>query len=196
MPVSAIVAENIWWVCLVIYLIIRIPHRRRAQREPVLSSRSSLWDWPVRQFGTLCFAILPLIYIITDSPAFATYPFFPPFVVVGPAIFAAGLWFIHRSLNDLGRGFSPTLEIRPDHQLITAGVYQYVRHPMYLGFLLWAIAQAVMLPNWIAGPAALVAWAVLVAYRLRREEAMMLDQFGDQYRAYMARTARLVPGVF
>lgn len=196
MLTSAIVAENIWWVCLVIYLIIRIPHRRRAMKEPVLSTRVSLWDRIIRQFGALCFAILPLIYIITDFPAFATYPFFPPFVVIGPVIFAAGLWFIHRSLNDLGRGFSPTLEIRPDHQLITAGVYQYVRHPMYLGFLLWAIAQIVMLPNWIVGPAALVALTILMAYRLRREEAMMLDQFGDQYRAYMARTARLIPGVF
>jgi protein-S-isoprenylcysteine O-methyltransferase Ste14 len=196
MPWSALIAETVWWVCLLIYLVIRFPHLRRARREPVRISRRDLGDALVRGFGVLTFAVLPLSYVLADFPEFATYPFFPPFAALGAVTFVAGLWCIHRSLHDLGRGFSPSLEIRHDHQLITAGIYRQIRHPMYLGFLLWALAQVMLLPNWIAGPAALVGWTVLFASRVRREEDMMLQEFGDQYRVYMARTARIVPGIF
>ena len=51
----------------------------------------------------------------------------------------------------LGRNWSITLEIRDSHRLVTDGLYRYVRHPMYTSFWLWAIAQALLIPNWIAG---------------------------------------------
>src|SRR2546430_6060986 len=50
------------------------------------------------------------------------------------------------------------------------GVYRHVRHPMYAAFFLWAIAQALLLPNWIAGPAGLVGFGTLFGLRVRREE--------------------------
>ncbi len=89
-----------------------------------------------------------------------------------------------------------TLEIRQTHELVTTGVYRHVRHPMYAAFFLWAIAQALLLPNWIAGPAGLVGFGTLFGLRVRREERMMEAAFGDAYRAYAARTWRVIPGVF
>ena len=59
-----------------------------------------------------------------------------------------------------------------------------------------AVAHALVIPNWVAGPSNLVAFAVLFTLRVRPEERMMLEQFGDEYTAYMARTERLVPGVW
>jgi len=61
--------------------------------------------------------------------------------------------------------------------------------------VLYAVAHALVIPNWVAGPSNLAAFAVLFALRVRAEERMMLEQFGDEYTAYMARTKRLVPGV-
>jgi protein-S-isoprenylcysteine O-methyltransferase Ste14 len=196
MPLSAIIAENVWWVCLVIFLVMRAPYLRRARGVPVHISKRDIPDWLVRRFGEFTFGVVPLIYIITKFPRFASYPFFPPFAVIGTGTFLAALWVIYRSHNDLGRAFSPSLEIRQQHTLVTTGIYRYIRHPMYAGFLLWAIAQILLLPNWIAGPAAMVGWIVLFSFRVGREERMMLQEFGDQYRAYMTRTARLVPGLF
>ena len=63
-------------------------------------------------------------------------------------------------------------------------------------FFLWAIAQALLLPNWIAGPAGLAGFGTLFAFRVGREERMMEATFGEAYRAYAARTRRVVPGVF
>jgi protein-S-isoprenylcysteine O-methyltransferase Ste14 len=67
---------------------------------------------------------------------------------------------------------------------------------MYAALLLYDVAYALVIPNWVAGPSNLVAFAVLFALRVRAEERMMLEQFGDEYTAYMARTKRLVPGVW
>jgi protein-S-isoprenylcysteine O-methyltransferase Ste14 len=196
MSPSALIAEVVWCVCLVIYLVIRIPPLRRARRQSVRSNRREAWDWIIRAVGTLSLGILPLVYIITKFPRFAAYSFFPPFAIVGSAVFALALWCIYRSLQDLGRAFSPSLEIRHQHQLVTAGIYRYVRHPMYLGFLLWAIAQMLLLPNWVVGAAGLVGWTVFFASRVGREERMLLDEFGDQYEEYISRTYRVIPGLF
>ena len=91
-----------------------------------------------------------------------------------------------------------TLELREKHPLVTVDRLQYVRHPMYLGFLLWALAQALLLPNWIVGVMGFVGWIAIFGTRVRREEGMMLQQFGEEYQAYfyMDRTARLIPWVF
>jgi protein-S-isoprenylcysteine O-methyltransferase Ste14 len=67
---------------------------------------------------------------------------------------------------------------------------------MYAALFLYAIAQAVVVPNLLAGPSYLVAMIILYAFRVNAEERMMLDTFGNEYAAYMAKTKRLVPGVW
>jgi len=67
---------------------------------------------------------------------------------------------------------------------------------MYAGFWLWAVAQILLLPNWIAGPAGLAGFGTLFFGRVAREERLMLEIFGDEYRAYMSRTSRIIPGVY
>jgi protein-S-isoprenylcysteine O-methyltransferase Ste14 len=107
-----------------------------------------------------------------------------------------GLWLLYRSHADLGTNWSITLEVREKHQLVTHGVYRHLRHPMYLALLLYASGQALVLPNWVAGPSYLVALLFLFALRVGPEERMMVEEFGKDYEAYVARTKRFVPGVW
>ena len=88
------------------------------------------------------------------------------------------------------------LEIQEGHALITEGVYRHIRHPMYAACFLWAIAQLLLLNNWIAGPAFLASFTLLYLRRVPREEQMLLGHFAVEYRAYVARTGRLVPRVW
>ena len=67
---------------------------------------------------------------------------------------------------------------------------------MYTAFWLWAVAQALLLPNWVAGFAGLIGFGTLFFGRIAKEEQMMVDTFGDEYRQYMARTGRLLPRLF
>jgi protein-S-isoprenylcysteine O-methyltransferase Ste14 len=140
--------------------------------------------------------VLPLTYVLTGQPRFANYTFMPALAWLGAAVFALALWLFHRTHQDLGRNWSVTLELREQHKLITTGIYSRLRHPMYTAFWLWALAQALLLPNWIAGPAGLVGFGTLFFFRIGREERMMTEMFGDEYRRYVERTDRIIPGVF
>ena len=75
-------------------------------------------------------------------------------------------------------------------------IYSRVRHPMYLALLLYSAGRALALPNWVAGSAYGVAMALLFALRVGPEERMMREEFGKDYESYIARTKRLVPGVW
>jgi protein-S-isoprenylcysteine O-methyltransferase Ste14 len=67
---------------------------------------------------------------------------------------------------------------------------------MYSAFWLMALAQALLLPNWVAGPAGLVGFGVLFFLRIGPEERMMEEAFGEEYRAYRGRTARIIPFLY
>ena len=86
--------------------------------------------------------------------------------------------------------------MRERHALVTGGVYRRVRHPMYSALLLYSAGMALVLPNAVAGPAYLVAMALITACRLGPEERMMEEEFGEAYAIYRARSKRLVPGIW
>jgi len=123
-------------------------------------------------------------------------PLSPAALAAGALCLGANFWLFYRAHADLGTNWSMTLEVRKEHRLVSSGVYMRVRHPMYSAIFLYALAQALLLPNWIAGPASMVAFTLMFAFRLGPEERMMIDRFGEEYRAYMSRTARLVPGIW
>ena len=100
------------------------------------------------------------------------------------------LW---RSHADLGRNWSATLHITGEHSLVTGGVYRHIRHPMYTAHLLWAVAQGLLLSNWLAGWAFFVLSIPLYVIRIPKEEQMMLERFGEEYSAYKSRTGMLIP---
>jgi protein-S-isoprenylcysteine O-methyltransferase Ste14 len=140
--------------------------------------------------------LLPLLYLFTPLLAFADYrlPAFAPWC--GTATMLASLWLFYRSHADLGQNWSVSLELREGHQLVSHGVYQFVRHPMYASIWLWAIAQGLLLQNWFAGWSVVPAFAAMYFLRTPREEQLMCELFGEEYREYMRRTGRLFPRIW
>ena len=98
--------------------------------------------------------------------------------------------WIHRALN---KQFSLRLEIRQDHRLVTGGPYHWVRHPMYTVVLTMFFAIFLVTANWFIGLGGLLMVLAVVVTRTPREEAMLLEIFGDEYRAYMQTTPRYLP---
>lgn len=113
----------------------------------------------------------------------------------GVAAALAGLTLLYISDRCLGENLSVTLRIREGHTLVTSGPYRYVRHPIYTATLIYAAAMGVITANYVLAAAFFVPMLTLVVERLPREEAMMLDAFGDQYRRYMQSTGRLLPRI-
>ncbi|AUS08952.1 hypothetical protein C1X05_08910 [Laceyella sacchari] len=114
----------------------------------------------------------------------------------GVMVLVVAFWLFWCSHADLGRNWSYTLELRKGHQLITSGVYEYIRHPMYAAIWMWGVAQVLLLHNWIAGWSHLLSFSLLYFLRVPREEQMMLNQFGEEYQSYMNRTGRIIPRRF
>jgi protein-S-isoprenylcysteine O-methyltransferase Ste14 len=193
---TPLVAKVIWCLGVVGWFVIRYPHQRRARRTPKLRTSDRGRELALMTVSAAGLGVVPAVYVLANAPAFADYTFRPWQAWLGAAVFAAALWLFYRTHKDLGRNWSVTLEVRERHTLVTSGVYGRVRHPMYSAFWLWAMAQALLLPNWIAGPAGLVGFGTLFFLRVGREEALMIETFGDEYRRYMARTARILPGVY
>ena len=189
-------SKIIWAIGVVGWFVIRLPHDRRSRRTARIRRASGLREKLLLSASTTGLGILPALYVFSHAFRFADYPLHPAQVAVGGLIFALALWMFYRTHKDLGRNWSVTLEVREQHRLVTGGVYNSVRHPMYAAFWLWALAQAFLLPNWIAGPAGLIGFGILFFMRVGREEQMMIETFGDEYRTYMQRTARVVPGVY
>lgn len=189
-------AKIVWAVGVIGWYVIRIPFERKVKRERVVDARHRLRELVLLSCSTMGLGIIPLFWATSHVFDYADYPYSVVQFGLGTLMFALSLWLFRRTHADLGRNWSVTLEIKDNHNLITGGVYRYVRHPMYSAFFLWALAQLILIPNWVAGPAGLVGFGILYAFRIGREEQMMLDTFGDQYRAYSARTARLVPGIY
>lgn len=187
---AAFVALAVGWY------VIRFPHARRAGRVPVSRSARDRRETILLAISLTGLGIVPLLYVATGFPRMAERPFSPGTAWLGLAVAAAALAMFRLTHKALGRNWSVSLEVRADHRLVTDGIYRLVRHPMYTGFWLWALAQALLLPNWVAGLSGLLGFGTLYAFRIGREERMMAQAFGDEYAAYRDRTGRLIPRLY
>jgi protein-S-isoprenylcysteine O-methyltransferase Ste14 len=184
------------FVCLVVgWYLIRHKYARRSAREKVVWSARGPLETALLLVSLAGLGLVPLVYVVTEIPRFAAYGFHPALAWLGLFFAIAALGMFHLTHRALGRNWSISLDVRENHRLVTEGIYRRVRHPMYSAFWLWAIAQALLLPNWIAGFAGLAGFGTLFFGRVAREERMMLETFGDSYRAYMAQTGRVFPRI-
>ncbi len=90
---------------------------------------------------------------------------------------------------------SSRLVIAEGQRLVTDGLYSRIRHPLYLGEIARNLGFTLILTSGY-GFALVLLGSVFLLFRIRREERMMLDEFGDEYREYIARTWRLIPHVY
>jgi protein-S-isoprenylcysteine O-methyltransferase Ste14 len=188
-------AAIIWFAGLVGWTIIRRPFERRAKKIGVKKSLFDRRESSLLAVALLGMFVIPAIYALSGFPAALDRPFIAWIAWLGIVPEVAALWLFRRSHVDLGRNWSISLEVRDQHALVQSGVYRRIRHPMYTSFFLLAVAQLLLLPNWLAGLAGIAGAGVLFGFRVAREERMMLESFGEDYRAYMAHTKRIVPWI-
>jgi len=183
----------IYFAGVMIMFMIRLRYRWRTRFNQVVVSRKGTLEISLLSLAFVGMMVIPIIYFFTPLLNFADYQLPSWTGWTGVVIFAVAFWLLWRSHADLGRNWSQTLELRKEHQLITSGVYKYVRHPMYAAIWMWGIAQVLLLHNWIAGWSHLVSFCLLYFLRVPHEEQMMLDQFGEEYQSYMNKTGRIIP---
>ena len=184
----------VFLVGFIAYMSIRGMFERRTRGNEKMVSRVDRRDRPLLIAVVVGSLLLPIVYLLTPWLAFGDYrlPTFLPWV--GTVVMAAALWLFWRAA-DLGQNWSVTLELRKGHQMVKHGVYRSIRHPMYASIWLFALGQGLLLENWLAGWSAFGTFALMYFVRVPREEQMMCEHFGQEYRDYMRRTGRLLPRI-
>jgi protein-S-isoprenylcysteine O-methyltransferase Ste14 len=92
--------------------------------------------------------------------------------------------------------YSGHVEVQAGHRLVQSGPYRFVRHPGYTGFLLMTLGVAISYSSWIGLAAIPLLLLPGLAYRMRVEERLLTGQFGEEYRVYVRRSKKLIPGIW
>ena len=190
---TPLIAKILHGLFMVAWWVIRRPFERKAKRNVIARDAMDLREKLLLGISFTGLGLIPFLYITTGIPAALDQPFSPLRAFAGLALFGAALALFYATHKALGRNWSVTLAVREEHALVTAGVYRFVRHPMYTAFWMWAIAQALTLQNWVAGFAGIIGFGTLYLFRVGREEVLMRQTFGPQWDDYAARTPRVVP---
>lgn len=172
--------------------------RRKADRESgekISRSVDGRVLMTLIRIGGLVLWLSPLIYLL--DPAWMTWSKiglaeWVRWLGVGIGILCVGL--IYWLFRSIGSGITPTSATRKQHTLITNGPYRWVRHPLYTVGSSMFLALGLMADSWfIAGLGVLT--FLLMAIRTPKEEANLIEKFGNEYREYMKHTGRFFPKV-
>ena len=183
----------IYFVAIVIEMIIRAPLNKKRKLEKMSERRVTGQEKLLLGLLFLGMFFVPIAYAATDWLDFANYTLPAWAGWLGVLLLAGAIFVFWRAHADLGLNWSPTLEIREKHELITRGIYGMIRHPMYASQWLWVIAQPLLLQNWIAGFLNLLIFIPFYFLRVQAEEKLMVEQFGEQYRSYMEKVGAVLP---
>ena len=185
-------------VMLIAYVVIRGYYARLAMRADRSFFRPRR-DLRQIAFGMLFFSSVVLMAIYVVAPerlVWAALPVPTGWRWLGVGLGLVGIFLLLWVHQALGKNLSAPGVIKDKQSLVTAGPYQWVRHPMYTVLFLCGIAYFLISANWIIG-GLWIGWIVgTVASMIRDEEAALIEKFGDEYQAYMQHTGRFLPRMF
>jgi protein-S-isoprenylcysteine O-methyltransferase Ste14 len=114
---------------------------------------------------------------------------------VGLGVFFLGFTIMHWAEAVLDKQFSIVVTIQENHQLVTAGPYRYLRHPRYLGIVLFSLGFSCIYRSWLALILA-AGLTMLLIGRIHIEEMLLHREFGPDWEAYSQKTWRLIPFIY
>ena len=153
----------------------------------------------LRWIGTVI-AILVLLFMRSSAPSAVVFstrliPNSILLLAVGAILTVVGLAIAIAARRTLGGNWSSNVVLKEGHELMTTGLYRYVRHPIYSGVLLMALGSAV-----VVGQVYAVTFFVLVlmffAFKASQEEKLLTKHFPDEYPAYKSRVKAIIPFVW
>ena len=114
---------------------------------------------------------------------------------VGTVLSTFGFSLVFFSGLALGRLYSADVTIQKEHQLITNGVFRFIRHPRYLGVIALSIGISCIFRSWI-GLAVSIIFIAILLFRIRDEEDTLRKEFSEDWDKYCMHSWRLVPYIY
>ncbi len=139
-------------------------------------------------------AVVTVLYLFEWAMPWMVHPVFPVIQWMGVGVGWLSLGLIFWAHAALGENFSPSLG--KAYRLVQEGPYRYIRHPIYVGYIVLFLAVDMMTGWWLMMLLGELILLSLVLWRLPLEESYLEETFQDAYRAYARRTRRFFPGIF
>lgn len=114
-------------------------------------------------------------------------------LVIAIAVFS--VWLAVSAIQELGKQWSLAARLTENHKLITSGVYQIVRHPIYTAMFGMMLATGLAISHWIALPIAIIVFFIGTKIRTVAEEKLLREAFPNEYEKYAAQVAPIIPFV-
>jgi len=178
---------------VIYYFIRREPFWRSAQvGETVLEERGDRSFWAILPGFLVVFFAPPLewMYLSAVLPRTLWMQIAALLLILAAA--ALRIW----ARTHIRGLYSGHVEVQADHRLVQSGPYRFVRHPGYTGFLLLTLGVAFGYSSLIGLAAIPVLLLPGLAYRMTVEERLLTEQFGDDYRTYIRKSKKLIPGIW
>ncbi|MFX1508634.1 MAG: methyltransferase [Promethearchaeota archaeon] len=187
--------------CFLIFLFERGYFQSKAMR-----TSGELAKYKTKKFSLLGLLVIFIFaqlwvlgtFIFILNPSFLDWSALPlPSSIkwIGLVLTALGMGVEFSTQLYLGRNYSTLLNIREKHSLITTGPYRYVRHPMYTALITVGVGLSFLSANWYFALPFIVTIVVIIL-RIKKEEEVMIDKFGEEYIQYMKKTKRFIPFLF
>ena len=113
--------------------------------------------------------------------------------VLTMTIAIGSVWFCSAAVRTLGKQWSITARVLEGHKLITSGPYNVVRNPIYTGMFGMLLATGLAIIHWIGLLIAIAVFAAGTAIRVRIEEKLLREAFGEEFEAYARKVPAVVP---
>lgn len=140
-----------------------------------------------------CYPIAPHLF---DGVVFAqALPYTLALQIVGLLMAVVAIPMMYALFAAIGKNITDTVETRQDHQLITHGIYGYIRHPLYTTAFLLFNGLGLWSLNWLILLLA-TAVGILIVIRTGTEEQKLIERFGNDYIDYSQRTGKFFPHLF
>jgi protein-S-isoprenylcysteine O-methyltransferase Ste14 len=177
------------------FSVIRIQFQRFSNKAGYKTIIAESKNYAIGLSIFICYEVLTLfLYLIyPEALSFAVLSLPLSLRLVGILFGIVALALFIWTHKNLKHYFTVMLKIMEGHQIVETGPYRWVRHPMYTAFYLLHIAAFLLTANWFIGLTWTIGLTLVIFSRVRREEEMMLQVFGDRYFAYMQQTGRFMP---
>ncbi|NHJ01761.1 MAG: isoprenylcysteine carboxylmethyltransferase family protein [Candidatus Heimdallarchaeota archaeon] len=127
---------------------------------------------------------------------FIQYPIALAMAIFGNLVLLCGGILMIWSRILLGPYGTPRIVIKDHHQLITNGIYRYIRHPLYLGYILFLFGYTFAFGGLLSSCFVVLFMLPLTMSRIDLEEKLLLTNLGEEYKSYIKRTKRLIPRIY
>ncbi|MDA8192899.1 MAG: isoprenylcysteine carboxylmethyltransferase family protein [Thermaerobacter sp.] len=191
MDLSRILVGSLVVVWIAMESFVNVRSRLLRHNSPATINRRDRGSGALIVVGTyllILFAYFLTVNHVGTMPGWVSY--------LGNLVMAMGIVVRYGAIMQLGRYFSPTVKTASDQVVIQSGWYRVIRHPAYAGIWLIAVGLGLGLDSWVGAVMLAIGLLGMLGYRIRVEEAALLDHLGADYAEYCRRTWRMFPWVW